>query len=191
VSLSISIYPPQERRLTCRRQVPSLLGLWVLDSNLTFDWLCTLSNSWNLLSQYGSPSPSESLSFLFFLVQMKKPSRVRINSIPKMIPTIAPTGSGFDSLEDDDSAALAVVAELSGSVKRDEVDRTVSLSPIVASGSVVDSRGGSLVSKVIDGCLVVVLVRTIARLGEGVVVTSSVNLKVGSSSTEDEGEGEG
>ena len=116
---------------------------------------------------------------------------MRINSIPKMIPTIAPTGSGFDSLEDDDSAAPAVVAELSGSVTRDEADIIGSLSPIVASGSVVGLGGGSLVSSVIDGCLVVVLVRTNARLGEGVVVTSSVNLKVGSSSTEDEGEGEG
>jgi len=116
---------------------------------------------------------------------------VRINSTPKMIPTIAPTGSGFDSLEDDDNAAPAVVAEPSGSVKRDEADIIGSLSPIVASGSVVGSGGGSLVSKVIDGCLVVVLVRNNARLGEGVVVTSSVNLKVGSSSDEGKGEGEG
>jgi hypothetical protein len=117
--------------------------------------------------------------------------------MPSTIPTIAPTGSGLDSFEEDERAAPAVVAEASDSVTRDEADKDGSLS--VTSGSATASEGESLslVSSVMDGCLVVVLVRTNGRLGEEVVAVResvtfpvSVNLKVGTS-FEDEGEGEG
>jgi hypothetical protein len=111
-----------------------------------------------------------------------------------MIPTIAPTGSGLDSLEDDERAAPAVAADVPDSVMIDEADKTGSLS--VTSGSAVGLRGGSLISSVVEGCLVVVLVLINARLGEEVVVVKgsvtssvSVNLKVGTS-FDDEGDGE-